>query len=88
MTESRGGLRQPPQTYPQSTLLAVDELIAWKKMEIATVQNILRVNMARSEDTMLSKKSRKAYRNCAQGNQKTVCHKRAAKCIPNAYLSL
>ncbi|KAM7541573.1 hypothetical protein Aperf_G00000026272 [Anoplocephala perfoliata] len=50
----------------------LDELINWKNMEIATVQNILRANMKKAKDSVICKKSRRAYRGCAQENQKTL----------------
>lgn len=74
---SGGGEQLPPSMQPRRSLGRADptklnDLIAWKNVEIATVQNILRVNMARATDTVLCRKSRKAYRDSAQENQKTV----------------
>ncbi|VDK34700.1 unnamed protein product [Taenia asiatica] len=74
---SGGGEQLPPPMQPRRSLsradpTKLDDLIAWKNVEIATVQNILRVNMARAMDTVLCRKSRKAYRDSAQENQKTL----------------
>ncbi|KAL5962336.1 hypothetical protein TSMEX_009949 [Taenia solium] len=74
---SGGGEQLPPPMQPRRSLsraepTKLNDLIAWKNVEIATVQNILRVNMARAMDTVLCRKSRKAYRDSAQENQKTL----------------
>ncbi|VDM22802.1 unnamed protein product [Hydatigera taeniaeformis] len=74
---SRGVQQLPPPTQTRRSLsrpdpMKLSDLIAWKNVEIATVQNILRVNMARAMDTALCRKSRKAYRDSVQENQKTL----------------
>ncbi|VDO08339.1 unnamed protein product [Rodentolepis nana] len=65
----------PPQPRRAITRIdpkMLDELITWKNMEIATVQNILKANLQKAKDSVICKKSRKAYRDSAQENQKTL----------------
>ena len=71
--------RLSPSKQSGCTMVPVEpsklsDLIAWKNLEIATVQNILKANMERATDSMLNKTSRRAYRDRAKVNQKTVCH--------------
>ncbi|CDS40513.1 conserved hypothetical protein [Echinococcus multilocularis] len=63
---------QPRCHLNKADSMKLNDLIAWKDVEIATVQNILRVNMTRAVNTVLCRKSRKAYRNSARENQKTL----------------
>lgn len=63
---------QPRRAVTRIDPKRLDELITWKNMEIATVQNILKANLEKAKDSVICKKSRKAYRDSAQENQKTV----------------
>ncbi|KAM3180913.1 hypothetical protein ACTXT7_015389, partial [Hymenolepis weldensis] len=62
---------QPRRAVTRIDPKRLDELITWKNMEIATVQNILKANLEKAKDSVICKKSRKAYRDSAQENQKT-----------------
>ncbi|VDL61359.1 unnamed protein product [Hymenolepis diminuta] len=72
-----GDVLPPPPAQPRRAVTRIDpkrldELITWKNMEIATVQNILKANLEKAKDSDICKKSRRAYRDSAQENQKTL----------------
>ncbi len=71
ITCSSNGPREIPLHVPEDPAKLKD-LIAWKDMEIATVQNILKANSAHASDNTRSRKTRKAYKVSVEENEHTV----------------